>query len=209
VPEAPTAVVFDLGGVLIDWNPRHLYRKLFGPDEAAMEAFLGRICSPAWNHRMDEGRPFGEAIAELVVAHPEHEAMIGAYFDRWLEMIGGPIEDTVVLLKALHEARRPLWAITNWSAETFPLVREAPEYQFLDLFQEIFVSGALRMAKPRPEIFHHAIAAMKVAPESCLYIDDSPANVAAAASVGMQAHHFTGAPELERVLREGGLLTPA
>jgi 2-haloacid dehalogenase len=132
--------------------------------------------------------------------------MIRAYFDRWLEMIRGPIDETVELLQALHRAERPLWAITNWSAETFPLVRQDPTYAFLDLFRDIFVSGDLRMAKPREEIFRHALTAMGMAPEACLYIDDAPANVATAERLGMVVHHFQGAPGLAAALRDHRLL---
>lgn len=201
----PHIVVFDLGGVLIDWNPRHLYRQHFA-EETAMERFLAEVCSPAWNHRLDEGRSFDESIAELVERHPEQAHMVRLYLDRWLEMIGGPIEPTVELLRRLHARGTPLWAITNWSAETFPLVRDDPAYEFLALFRDIYVSGSLRLAKPAEPIFRHALTAMPAAAEQCLYIDDSAANVATASRLGMRAHRFTDAGVLQAELEQLGLL---
>lgn len=203
---APDIVLFDIGGVLIDWNPRHLYRKMFEGDDAAMERFLTEVCSPAWNHGLDEGRPFAEALAELIERHPGQAAHIEAYLARWPEMIGGPISPTVALLETLDEAGRPLWAITNWSAETLPLVRFDPVYAFLDRFRGIFVSGELRMAKPGEAIFRHALDSIGAAAGSCLFIDDSAANIATAARLGMQVHHFRSPEGLASDLRRHGLL---
>lgn len=201
----PSIVVFDLGGVLIDWNPRHLYRSLIA-DEAAREHFLKEICSPAWNLSADAGVPLAEATAKLVAQHPGKEALIRAYFDRWIEMIGGPMPDTVALLEALHAQGTPLWAITNWSAETFALVRHEPPYAFLNLFREIFVSGDLKMVKPEEPIFRHALSAIGVEASECLFIDDAPHNVATARRIGMHAHQFHTAAGLESELRALGLL---
>jgi 2-haloacid dehalogenase len=205
-PEHPSVVVFDIGGVLIDWNPRHLYRKLLNGDEAGMERFLAEVCTPAWNVEMDAGRRFAEAIAELVARHPAEAELIRAYFDRWPEMIAGPIDGTVELLEALHAAGWPLYAITNWSQETLPLVRHRPEYAFLDRFRDIFVSGELRMVKPAEPIFRHALAAMGTSAEACFYIDDSAANVATADRLGMRAHRYTDPERLAADLRRHGLL---
>jgi 2-haloacid dehalogenase len=203
---SPEIVLFDIGGVLIDWNPRHLYRKLFDGDEVAMERFLAEVCSPAWNHRLDEGRPFAEALAELTERHPEQAAHIRAYLDRWLEMIAGPIEPTAALLEALDAAGRPLWAITNWSAETLPLVRADPTFAFLDRFRGIFVSGELRMAKPAEPIFRHALGAIGAPAGACLFIDDSPANIATARRLGMQTHEFRSPDGLAAELRRLALI---
>ena len=202
---APSIVVFDLGGVLIDWNPRHLYRSLIA-DEAERERFLVEVCSPAWNLSADAGVPLAEATAKLVAQHPHQEALIRAYFDRWIEMIGGPMPGTVTLLEALHERGTPLWAITNWSAETFALVRHEPPYAFLNLFRDIFVSGDLRMVKPEEPIFRHALAAIGAEPGQCLFIDDAPHNVATARRIGMHAHQFRNAAGLEAELRALRLL---
>lgn len=205
-PASPSVVVFDIGGVLIDWNPRHLYRKLLDGDEAAMERFLGEICTSAWNAEMDAGRRFADACAELAARHPAEAGLIRAYFERWPEMIGGPITGTVALLEALHAAGRPLYAITNWSTETLPFVKDAPEYAFLDRFRAIFVSGELRMIKPEEPIFHHALRAMGTSPAACFYIDDSAANVATAERLGMHVHHFREPAALAADLRRHGLL---
>jgi 2-haloacid dehalogenase len=201
----PSIVVFDLGGVLIDWNPRHLYRSLI-EDETERERFLAEICSPAWNLTADAGRPLAEATAALIAEHPGQEGLIRAYFDRWIEMIGGPMRESVALLEALHACGTPLWAITNWSAETFALVRHQPDYSFLNLFREIFVSGDLGMVKPEEPIFRHALAAIGAEPQDCLFVDDAPHNVATAERIGMRAHRFRDADGLAQELRALRLL---
>jgi 2-haloacid dehalogenase len=202
----PTRVIFDLGGVLIDWNPRYLYRRLFAGDEAAMEEFLARICTPEWNLMLDGGRPFAEAVAELVAAHPHERHRIEAYHRRWIEMVAGPIRPTVAVLEELSTHGVPLWALTNWSAETFALVRDDPSYAFLDRFRTIFVSGELRLVKPDPAIYRHVLAAIGAPAEDCLFVDDSPANVAAAAALGIAAHRFTEAAGLRAMLADLALL---
>jgi 2-haloacid dehalogenase len=199
-------VIFDLGGVLIDWNPRYLYRQLFAGDEAGMERFLAEVCSPEWNHALDAGRAYAQGVAELVRRHPQERERIEAYRERWLEMLAGPIAPTVALLERLDEAGVPLWALTNWSAETFALVRPDPAYAFLDRFRHIFVSGELGLAKPVAAIFRHVLEAIGAPPERCLFIDDAERNVAAAAALGMRAHRFTDAPGLGRELAGLGLL---
>jgi len=198
-------VLFDLGGVLIDWEPRRLYRKIFD-DETAMEAFLANICTPAWNLELDRGQPFNEAVAELVERHPERRPEIEAYRDRWIEMIGGPIAPTVALLDALDGQGVALRALTNWSAETFPLVRHAEPYRFLDRFKAIYVSGELRMIKPEPDIFHHVVEDVALEPVRILFIDDSAANIATADRLGFTTHHFRGAEGLDADLRRRALL---
>lgn len=202
----PLNVIFDLGGVLIDWDPRHLYRAMFDGDEAAMERFLAEICTPDWNLSFDAGRPWAEGIAELVERHPHERERIEAYRARWIEMIGGPIPGTVELLARLDAAGVPLYALTNWSVETFALVRPDPAYAFLDRFRTIFVSGELGMVKPDPAIFRHALEAIGAPPERCLFIDDSAKNVAAAAGLGLLAHRFTGPAALHAELLRLGLL---
>lgn len=200
-------VVFDLGGVLIDWDPRRLYRKIFADDEPGMERFLAEVCTSTWNLGLDAGRPFGEAVAELIARHPAERERIEAYHGRWIEMIGGPIRGAVGLLEELAaRGAAPLYAITNWSAETFRLVRHDPAYAFLDLFREIFVSGELRMVKPEPGIFRHALARIGREPGECLFIDDSATNVAGAAALGFAVHRFTTPEALAAELRRLGLL---
>jgi 2-haloacid dehalogenase len=118
------AVVFDLGGVLIDWNPRHLFRKVFDGDEAAMEHFLANVCTPAWNDQQDRGRPFAQAIDELVAQHPAFEEPIRLYRSRWIEMLAGPVPGSVEILEELRRRDLPLYALSNWSAETYPEARD-------------------------------------------------------------------------------------
>jgi 2-haloacid dehalogenase len=208
MPQPPTTVIFDLGGVLIDWNPRYLYRGLFD-DEAAMEQFLAEICSPDWNLSLDAGRSFAEAVAELSTLHPHERERIEAYQTRWIEMIAGPMLDTVAILEALHARGVPLWALTNWSSETFRLVRHEPDYAFLDRFRQIFVSAELRLIKPDPAIYRHVLDEIGTPAESCLFIDDSPRNVAAAQALGLHGHRFAGAPGLSAELARHGLLAAA
>jgi 2-haloacid dehalogenase len=200
----PKAVVFDLGGVLIDWNPRYLYRKLFNGDDGAMEDFLRDVCNSSWNERQDEGRSWADAIASLVAAYPEKEALIRAYRERWAEMLAGPIEGTVSILRRLREREVPLYAITNWSAETFPLARE--RFEFLAWFRDIVVSGDEKTLKPGPRIFQALFDRNGLSASDCLFIDDVPANVDGARSAGMRAIHFRSPEALDAELRGLGLL---
>jgi 2-haloacid dehalogenase len=204
--DRPEQVIFDLGGVLIDWNPRYLYRQLFDGDEAAMERFLAEVCSPDWNLSLDAGLPFADAVADLTRLHPGEGARIEAYHRRWLEMVAGPIAPTVALLEELDQNGVPLYALTNWSAETFALVRHDPTYSFLDRFRQIFVSGELRLIKPDPAIYNCMLAGISAAAASCLFIDDSEKNVTAAAGLGLHAHRFTTAGALRAELARLGLL---
>lgn len=196
-------IVFDLGGVLIDWNPRHLYRKLFD-HEAAMERFLEEVCHSAWNEEQDRGRTFADAIEEAVLRHPDHRALIEAYHLRWDEMLAGPIEDSVAILDALAAAGYELHALTNWSAETFPIARA--RYPFLELFTTILVSGEECLIKPDARIFALLLERIAHPAEACVYIDDSPRNAAAAQALGFDAIRFTGAVGLRAELVRRKLL---
>jgi 2-haloacid dehalogenase len=182
-------VVFDLGGVLIDRDPRHLYRSLFHGDHAAMERFLSEVCTPAWNQQQDAGRPWAEAVAVLQEQYPERAELIRAYYARWSEMIAGDIPATVAVLRALHAAGTPLYALTNWSHETFPIAEQ--RFDFLALFRGIVVSGSERLVKPDPAIYRLLVERFGLDPARCVYIDDNPTNVAAASELGMHAIHFT------------------
>jgi 2-haloacid dehalogenase len=199
-------VIFDLGGVLIDWNPRYLFAKLFDGDAAGLERFMREVWSDAWNLELDRGRPFAEGVAELSRQHPQEAARIAAFQERWIETIGGPLPETVEILEALAARRVPLYALTNWSAETFPLVRDAPAYGFLGRFERIFVSGELKLVKPDPAIFRHVIDSLTVPPDTCLFIDDNARNIDAARAAGLRVHHFQGAPRLRAELDAHGLL---
>jgi 2-haloacid dehalogenase len=205
--ERPSAVVFDLGGVLIDWDPRHLYRSLFGGDEAAMEAFLAEVTTPDWNSQQDAGRPWAEAIEELAREHPERRELISAFWLRWTETLGEAIEPTVEILGELRRAGVRLFALSNWSAETFPLAK--PRYPFLDWFEGIVISGELGLVKPDARIFQHLLARYGLDPAATVFIDDSEANVQAARELGMTAIRFEDAHELRRELAALGFLISA
>jgi len=195
-------VVFDLGGVLLDWDPRHLYRTLFRGDHAAMEQFLSEVCTPAWNAQQDAGRPWAEAIAVLQQQYPDRAELIHAYRLRWSEMVAGEIPGTVAILRALHSAGTPLYALTNWSQETFPIA--AQRFDFLTLFRGIVVSGSERLMKPDPAIYRLLVERFALDPARCVYIDDNAANAAAACLLGMHAIHFTSPDALAAELRELG-----
>lgn len=199
-------IVFDLGGVLVDWNPRHLYRKLFD-DDATMEWFLDQVCHGAWNLEQDRGRSFAEAIEEAALRHPDQRAMIEAYHTRWHEMVAGEIEGSVAILEELAQAGYELHALTNWSAETFPIARA--RFAFLERFETILVSGDERLVKPDPRIFQLMLERIAHPAQACVYIDDSAKNVGAAAALDFDAIHFTSAPQLRTELTLRGLLDAA
>lgn len=199
-------VVFDLGAVLIDWDPRHLYRSMFaGPDaEAEMEHFLATVCTPEWNAEQDRGRTIAEATATLCEKHPEHAELIEAYYGRWDEMLGEPIEGTVAIARELKSGGVRLVALSNWSAETFPRARH--RLTFLDDFDGVLVSGAVGLIKPDPAIFELFVERHAVDPEHAVFVDDSAKNVAAAAEAGFDAIQFHSPAQLRADLRERGLL---
>ena len=199
-----SAIVFDLGGVLIDWNPRYLYRDLFRGDEQAMEWFLASVCTPEWNLHQDRGRPFADGIAELVSHFPDHEHLIRAYRDRWHEMIGGPIEETVGVLAELHTDAWPLYALTNWSAETFALARD--DFDFLGWFRGIVVSGQERVTKPDERIFRILLERYHLTPAEAIYIDDVRANVETAGQLGMDTILYMDGTDLRAQLTRRGFL---
>jgi 2-haloacid dehalogenase len=197
-------VLFDLGGVLVDWNPRYLYAPHFGEDRERMEHFLAHVCAPEWNHTMDAGKPFSEAVAERQALFPEHADLIALWKDGWQQMLGAPIQKTVELLDALRARGHRLVALTNWSAETFPIALE--RFEFLQWFEDIVVSGEVRMAKPDPRIFRLAVERNRLDPARTLFIDDSKVNVEAARETGLHAVHFRGAEPLRKDLVRVGLL---
>ncbi len=197
------AVVFDLGGVLIDWNPRYLYAKLFPGDEAAMENFLSQVVTPQWNERQDAGRSFAEGVAELQGRHPRHAGLIEAYMTRWEEMLGGEFVDSVAVLEGLRRRRVPLYGLTNWSREKFPIARQ--RFDFLDWFEGIVVSGEEGVAKPDPGIFRILLDRYALDARNLLFIDDSPVNVEVAEGLGFHTHLFKSARGLQRAITDHGL----
>ncbi len=205
-PELP-AIIFDFGGVLLDWNPRYLYRKLFPGDEQAMEHFLAEIKFVEWNHLQDSGRPFSVAVAELCKCYPKYCDLIHAYDERYLESLNGALSGTVEILRRLRAAGFPLFGLSNFNDEKFNLVR--PSYDFFDWFRGIIISGKVGLAKPDPRIFQALLAQVERPAEECLMIDDSPANIAAARGLGFQAIHFHNPPQLADELYRRGLLPGA
>jgi 2-haloacid dehalogenase len=200
-----TAAVFDLGGVLIDWDPRYLYRTLFD-DEAAMERFLAEVTSPEWNRMQDAGRPWTDAIDVLAAEHPDQRELIEAFHTRWPEMLGGPIEGTVAVLEELGSRGVRLLGLSNWSSETYPIARE--RYPFLSWFEAVVISGEIGVTKPDRRIFEYLIDRQGIEAARSVFVDDSPANVVAAASVGFVAIQFSGPPALRRELVQLGMLPP-
>jgi 2-haloacid dehalogenase len=191
-------VLFDLGGVLIDWNPRYLYRPLFRGDDAAMERFLATVCAPEWNHEMDAGKPFAVAVAERQRLYPEHAELIALWKDGWSQMLRDSIEESVATLTELRQRGRRLLALTNWSAETFPVARA--RFPFLDWFEDIVVSGEVKLAKPDRRIFELTIGRAGLDPAATVYIDDSLPNIHAARPLGFQTVHFSSGAQLHAEL---------
>ena len=196
-------VIFDLGNVLIGWDPRRLYRQLID-DEAQMEWFLREVCNSEWNEQQDAGRSWAEGTALLRARFPEHAKLIDAYHMRWTETLVGPIEGSVAILAELKARGVRLLALTNWSQETFPIARQF--YPFLQWFEGIVVSGEERLVKPDPRIYQRLLERYAVDPATALYIDDSARNVAVAEALGMHGWWFRDSTGLRERLEDLGLL---
>lgn len=199
----PSIVVFDFGGVLIDWDPRRVYQHLL-PDMAAIEEFLATVCTPEWNVKQDAGRSIAEAEAELIQRFPDKAHLIRAYYAGHEVAVGGAVQGTVDLLERLHAKNVPLYGLTNWSGETFP--RSRWRFAFMERFRHIVVSGDEKLIKPDPAIYRTMLKHIAAPAEHCLFIDDSPKNVAGAKAVGMHAVHFQSPAKLEADLKAFGLL---
>jgi 2-haloacid dehalogenase len=197
----PTTVVFDIGNVLLRWDPRNLYRRLFD-DEAEMEWFLAHVCTSDWNIEQDRGRDWDEAVALLVKSHPRHEREIRAFHERWPETVSGTFEDNVALLLRLREAGVPNYCITNFSGQKFVLAREI--YPFLAGFDGVIVSGDERLLKPDPAIYRLLLDRYGLVAQDCVFIDDSRPNIEAARALGMQAIHYAEPMDLAAELRRYG-----
>lgn len=197
-------ILFDLGGVLVDWNPRYFYRPLFKGDEAAMERFLATVAAPEWNHQMDAGRAFDDAIAERQREFPEHAELIAQWKTGWPTMLGEAMQETVEVLDALRARGLRLYALTNWSAETFPIART--RFGFLEWFEDIVVSGEVKLAKPDPRIFELAIERCGLTPGSTVFIDDNLPNVRSAEELGFHVVRFEHAHGLRERLQTLGAL---
>jgi 2-haloacid dehalogenase len=197
-------VIFDLGGVLLDWDPRHLYRQLFPGDEAAMEHFLAAVCNSDWNRQQDAGRLVAEATGVLKAEHPDKTDLIDAYYARHLDMIAGPVEGSVAILAELRERGTPLYFLSNYSAETYPLA--LARFEFLSWFRGGVVSGEHGVIKPDPQIYALLLDRFAIDPHRAVFIDDNAANAAAAQPHGIHGIHFRDAAQLRAELTALGLL---
>ena len=200
----PSIVVFDIGGVLIDWNPRYLYRKLFAEDTTAMEEFLDSVCTPDWNLQQDAGRPWKEAIDDLSARYPEKAELIAAYDLNWDEMVSGPIPGTADLLWELKRRGTPVYCITNFSVDKLNRARE--RFEELNAFDGIVISGEVRLLKPDAAIYRRLLDQHDLRAEDTLFIDDVEHNVEGARAVGMHAVRFVDADTLRNDLTGYGLL---
>ena len=201
---ARNVVVFDIGGVLIDWDPRHLYRKLFTGDEPAMEHFLANVCTHEWNRSQDAGRSFAEGARLLKLQHSDKAELIDAYGARFDEMMPGPIAGTVEIVAELRERGTPLYVLSNFSAETFP--RALERFDFLRWFRGMVISGKVGIIKPDPRIYEVMLARFAIDPHRAVYIDDVAANAEAARPFGIHGIHFTTPDALRAELRRLQLL---
>jgi 2-haloacid dehalogenase len=193
-------LVFDLGAVLIDWNPRYLYDKIFAT-AAETDFFLGHVCTSDWNEQQDAGRSLQEGTELLILQHPQFEAEIRAFYGRWKEMLAGPIEETVDILRELKESNQyKLYALTNWSNETFPLA--LLNYPFLQWFDGIVVSGREKIRKPDAAFYNLLLHRYELDATSTLFIDDNERNIRGAAACGIDGIHFTSAIQLKEILEE-------
>jgi 2-haloacid dehalogenase len=196
-------VLFDLGKVLLDWSPRYYYARFFD-DEAALARFLGEVVAPEWILEMDAGKPARQAIAERQQRFPEHAELIARWPEGWPEMLRGEIAGTVAVVEALRARGRRLYALTNFSTETFPQARaRCPS---LALFEDVIVSGEVGLVKPDPRIFALAVERCRIDPARTVFVDDIPANVVAAQAHGFHALQFTTSEGLGEALRALGLL---
>jgi 2-haloacid dehalogenase len=202
MPETPSAVVFDIGRVLFDWNLRYLFEKLID-DPAELDWFLANVVTEQWHFQSDGGRPLAEMIPELKARHSNYAPLIDAYVDRFLETLPHPIPGTHELVRHLADRGVPLYALTNFGAEFWARFRA--EQPIFALFEDVIVSGEERVAKPDPRIYAIAEARSGLPPARLFFADDNPANVAAAVARGWRAHLFTDAGALERELAAVGL----
>jgi 2-haloacid dehalogenase len=197
-------IIFDLGAVLIDWNPDYMYKTIFD-DEQEMRDFLATVTTPDWNEEQDAGRTLQEGTELLIQKHPHHETNIRAFYGRWIEMLGDAFEGTVEIFKELKESNKyKIYALTNWSAETFPMAQQ--KFDFLNWFDGVVVSGAEKMRKPTPEFYQILLDRYNVKAQESLFIDDNYRNILAAEKLGINSIHFTSPEQLKEELLKRGIL---
>ena len=191
-------IIFDFGAVLVDWNPHHLYDSYFG-DAAKAEWFLTEICPYEWNAQCDAGRPIKDITAERVALFPEWEKEIRMYFDHWVDMMGDPIPGMEELVRDYKQRGYGVWGLTNWSAETLPLVRD--DYPVFKLLDGYVVSGQEKVVKPDARLYRILLERFGLKAEECVFVDDNPANTAGAEAVGIKGIVFKGAEDLREELK--------
>lgn len=192
------AIIFDYGNVLLDWNPRYVYRRYFPDDPERMENFLREINFMEWNAHQDRGRPFEEGVAILSEQFPQYADLIRAFHEHWTDSVGEALAGTVEILKQLKQSGYSLYGLSNWSAETFPHARA--KHNFFDLFDDMVISGAVGFVKPEPEIYQIMLEKIgRPAPE-CLFIDDSLPNIQQANKIGFATIHFQSPAQLKEEL---------
>ncbi len=179
-------IIYDFGGVLMDWNPRYFFNNIF-QDKQEMEYFLNKICSLEWNSQVDAGRPFSTIVEELIALYPKYEKEIKLYQSHWIDMVGGSIDENVKTIPLLKKKYR-LFGLTNWSAETFPLVYE--QYSFFKELEGIVVSGEEKIIKPDVRIYQILLSNYDLTAEECLFIDDNFTNIEAAKKLGFHCIHL-------------------
>lgn len=202
---AINTIIFDLGGVLIDWNPDYLYKKLI-PNDSDRKWFFANICTSEWNEEQDGGRKIAEANNILIERYPEYQSLIEAYYSRWIEMLGGDIPETVKILNDIKQSGNyKLYALTNWSAETFPIALGT--FDFLHWFDGRLVSGEENTRKPFPDFYELLLTRFNIDRSTALFIDDNKRNVDAAESLGITSIHFTSPDQLFKDITELNILT--
>lgn len=192
-------IIFDFGGVLIDWNPHNLYDGYFGDKDKA-QWFIDNICTSEWNSQMDKGKPFDVGVAELVAKFPEWEKEIRVYQSRWHEMVTKEVPGMVQLLTDLKQSGYPIYGLTNWSDET--MQDEFKRWGIFRLVDDMVVSGREKILKPDPALYNCLLTRFNLKPEECVFIDDNQKNVDAAERMGIHALHFEGAEKLRAALKE-------
>jgi len=197
------AIIFDFGGVLINWDPRNLFRHFF-TNSQEMENFLREIDFYSWNSEQDKGRSFEEGIAQLSAQFPHYSKLISSYYERWEESLDGPITATIEILYTLKNNNYSLYGLSNWSAETYPRVRE--KFSFFELFDDIIISGNVKLNKPDPSIFNLFLARNGYTASECIFIDDSPPNIDTAKDLGFITIHFTSPIKLRVSLEQIGVI---
>lgn len=194
------AIIFDYGNVLLEWNPRFVYDRYFPNDPEGMERFFKEVNFADWNSQQDKGRPFEEGIAILSREFPHYSHLIQAYHELWIDSVGGAIAGTVDILKQVKQAGYPVYGLSNWSAETFPSMRQ--RHDFFDLFDDMVISGEVGHVKPEPEIFQILLDKIGKPAQECLFIDDSPANIRQAQKLGFATIQFQSPQQLESSLHD-------